>query len=142
MNSMRIENLNHSPDFGCDVTSTGRREGAEVAEVYVGESHPPVPRPQKELKGFARVNLEPGATQHVKVFLDSRAFAYFDVSAHVWRVDRGNLRFSWAALSTRPSSKEQSRCRHQLRHRLRPIRSGPKLSAVPLLADSPSQVAS
>jgi beta-glucosidase len=81
--------LNYEVSF--DVTNTGRREGAEVAEIYVGESHPAVPRPQRELKGFARVKLALGATQHVKVLLDSRAFAYFDVSAHVWRVNPGEF---------------------------------------------------
>ena len=74
-----------------DVTNTGRREGADVAEVYVGESHPAVSRPRKELKGFARVNLRPGATQHAKVVLNSRAFAYFDTAAHLWRVDPGEF---------------------------------------------------
>jgi beta-glucosidase len=77
-----------------DVTNTGRREGAEVAEVYVGEAHPSVPRPARELKGFARVNLRPGATQRVKVVLDSRAFAFFDTSASVWRVDPGDFTIS------------------------------------------------
>jgi len=81
--------VNYEVSF--DVTNTGRREGAEVAEVYVGESHPAAPRPQRELKGFARVNLSPGATQHVDIRLDSRAFAFFDVSAHVWRVDPGEF---------------------------------------------------
>ena len=70
-----------------DVTNTGRREGAEVAEVYVGEEQPAVARPVKELKGFARVNLRPGATQRVKVILDRRAFAYYNTAAHAWHVD-------------------------------------------------------
>jgi beta-glucosidase len=74
-----------------DVTNTGQREGADVAEVYVGETHPGVPRPARELKGFARVNLRPGETQRVKVGLDSRAFAYFDTGDHVWRVDPGEF---------------------------------------------------
>jgi beta-glucosidase len=77
-----------------DVTNGGSREGVDVPEVYVGESHPAVPRPQKELKGFARVNLRPGAAQRVNLILDSRAFAYFDVSAHMWRVDSGEFTIS------------------------------------------------
>jgi beta-glucosidase len=77
-----------------DVRNTGAREGADVAEVYVGESHPAVPRPQKELKGFGRVNLRPGASQHVNVILDRRAFAYFDIRAHMWRVDAGEFTIS------------------------------------------------
>jgi len=76
------------------VTNTGQREGADVAQVYVGEAHAAVPRPLRELKGFARVNLRPGAAQHVKVALDSRAFAYFDVEGHVWRIDPGEFAIS------------------------------------------------
>jgi beta-glucosidase len=75
-----------------DVTNTGRRTGSDVSEVYVGELHPQVPRPARELKGFVRVNLRPGETRHVKVELDDRAFAYFEVSAHEWRVDPGEFK--------------------------------------------------
>lgn len=75
----------------CDVTNTGKRDGADVAEVYVGELHPPLPRPAKELKGFARVTLHPGETKRVNVGLDARAFSYYDVSARQWRVDPGDF---------------------------------------------------
>ena len=40
-----------------DLTNTGSRAGAEIAEVYVGDQHAPVPRPVKELKGFRKWNL-------------------------------------------------------------------------------------
>jgi beta-glucosidase len=80
-----------SYEVSFDVTNTGHREGAEAAELYVGESHPPVPRPRKELKGFARVNLAPGATKRVKIILNSRAFAWFDTTTHLWRVDPGEF---------------------------------------------------
>jgi len=70
-----------------DVTNTGQREGAEVVQVYLGDSHAKVPRPAKELKGFARVNLHPGETRRVTVSLDSRAFAYYDTEAKQWRHD-------------------------------------------------------
>ena len=49
-----------------DVTNTGHREGAEVAQVYVGDGHAPVPRPPKELKGFAKVSLKPGETKRAR----------------------------------------------------------------------------
>ena len=77
-----------------DITNTGRREGAEIAEVYVGETRPQVPRPDKELKGFARVKLPPGATQKVEILLDSRAFSYYDTGGHQWRVDPGSFTIS------------------------------------------------
>jgi beta-glucosidase len=70
-----------------DVTNTGHRAGSEVAEVYVGESHPSIPRPVKELKGFAKVQLNAGETRRVSLTLDSRAFAYYNVKNHNWTVD-------------------------------------------------------
>jgi beta-glucosidase len=78
-------------EVSCDIANTGSREGADVAEVYVGEAHPPLARPAKELKGFARVSLRPGETRRVTVPLDSRAFSYYDVNAHEWRVDPGEF---------------------------------------------------
>ena len=74
-----------------DVANTGNRAGAEVAEVYVGEANAPVPRPVKELKGFAKVQLDPGETKHVSIPLDSRAFSYYDVGKHKWTADAGNF---------------------------------------------------
>lgn len=74
-----------------DVSNIGHHAGAEVAEVYVGEPHPAVPRPVKELKGFAKVQLRPGETRHASVTLDRRAFAYYDVKNHDWTVDAGEF---------------------------------------------------
>lgn len=67
-----------------DITNTGKRAGAEVAQVYVGEVHPPMARPLKELKGFAKVNLQPGETRRVTLKLDRRAFSYYDVQKKDW----------------------------------------------------------
>ncbi len=69
------------------VTNTGNREGAEIAEVYVGEKNPKVPRPVKELKGFARVDLKPGEARAVTVDLNRRAFEYYDVNRKQWTMD-------------------------------------------------------
>lgn len=48
------------------VRNVGPREGAEIAEVYVGKSHSSVPGPVKELKGFAKVSLKPGEGKRVR----------------------------------------------------------------------------
>ena len=71
------------------VTNSGTRAGAEVAEVYVGEKHPKIERPVKELKSFARIELKPGETRTVTVNLDRRAFSYYDVGAKRWTMDAG-----------------------------------------------------
>ncbi|MDE3110396.1 MAG: glycoside hydrolase family 3 C-terminal domain-containing protein [Acidobacteriota bacterium] len=78
-------------DVSWTVTNIGPRSGADVAEVYVGEAHPRVPRPARELKGFARANLRSGETRRLHAVLNSRAFAYFDETAHQWRVDAGEF---------------------------------------------------
>jgi beta-glucosidase len=74
-----------------DVTNTGRREGAEVAQLYVADQHAALPRPPKELKGFAKVHLKPGETRRVQIALDRRAFSYFDPKANAWRADPGEF---------------------------------------------------
>jgi beta-glucosidase len=76
-------------DVSFDVTNTGKRAGADVAQIYVGASKPKVPRPERELKSFARVQLAPGETKHVTLPLDPRAFTYYDVKAKGWRADAG-----------------------------------------------------
>jgi beta-glucosidase len=76
------------------LTNTGTRAGAEVAQVYVGERHPKVPRPVKELKGFARVALQPGESREVTVELDRRAFSYYDESSADWKLQPGRFDIS------------------------------------------------
>ncbi len=74
-----------------DITNSGQRPGAEVAQVYVSDPHAKVPRPMHELKGFERVELAPGETRHVSVPLDARAFAYWDDHGHHWTIDPGRF---------------------------------------------------
>jgi beta-glucosidase len=74
-----------------DVTNTGSRKGAEVAQVYLSPDHAKVERPERELKGFERVLLEPGETKHVSVTLDARAFAYWSADGRKWAIDPGKF---------------------------------------------------
>ncbi len=71
------------------VTNTGKRAGAAVPQVYVSDTHASVPRPPKELKGFAKVSLHPGESKKVTVTLDTRSFAYYDVGEHAWKATAG-----------------------------------------------------
>jgi beta-glucosidase len=93
-------NLKVSPDTGnlsqpvtvsFDLRNTGKREGAEVAQVYVGDTHATAPRPVKELKGFTRVQLKPGESRHVVVTLDRRAFSFYDVNKKDWSAEPGRF---------------------------------------------------
>jgi beta-glucosidase len=78
-------------DISFDVTNTGAREGSEVAEVYVGDTHASVPRPTKQLEGFAKVDLKPKETRRVTVSLDRRSLSYYDVAGKAWRADPGEF---------------------------------------------------
>ena len=62
---------------GFDVTNTGSRAGAEVAQVYVGQPAT-TGEPPNSLRGFTRVTLNAGQTQHVSVTLDARSFQYWN----------------------------------------------------------------
>jgi beta-glucosidase len=72
-----------------DVTNSGDVPGSEIVQVYVHERHARLVRPYKELKGFAKVRLEPGETRTVTIELDARAFAYYDPAYRQWVVESG-----------------------------------------------------
>jgi len=74
-----------------DVKNTGQRKGAEVAELYIGDDHASVPRPVKELKGFAKVDLAPGDTRRLTLTLDRRAFSFYDVKKGDWSAEPGDF---------------------------------------------------
>jgi beta-glucosidase len=73
------------------VTNTGQRAGAEVVQVYVGDVEASVARPLRELKGFAKVHLEPGETRQVSCDLDERAFAFWSRRLQQWVVESGEF---------------------------------------------------
>ena len=73
------------------VTNTGGRAGSDVVQVYVRDVASSLHRPDKELKGFAKVHLAAGESQDVAVTLDRRAFAVWDVVAHDWLVEAGEF---------------------------------------------------
>ena len=78
-------------DVSFDVTNTGSVAGAEVAQLYVSDPSAQVDRPERELKGFAKVRLDPGETHNVTISLDARSFSYWDKPAQEWIVDPGKF---------------------------------------------------
>jgi beta-glucosidase len=77
-------NGNNHVKVSFTVTNTGNVAGAEIAELYVGQQNPPILRPIKELKGFQKVFLQPGASQKVTIQLDQRSVAYFNTTIEQW----------------------------------------------------------
>ncbi len=74
-----------------DVTNTGMVAGKEIVQVYVHEHESKLIRPPKELKGFVKVELQPGETKTVSVVLDFRAFAYFHPGYNRWIAEEGKF---------------------------------------------------
>ena len=74
-----------------DVTNTGKVAGSEIVQIYVHDQKSELMRPEKELKGFAKVELQPGETKSVSVQLDSRAFAYYHPKYKQWITEDGEF---------------------------------------------------
>ncbi|WFR60132.1 glycoside hydrolase family 3 C-terminal domain-containing protein [Anaerocolumna sp. AGMB13025] len=73
-----------------DITNTGAVSGKEIAQLYVSPQKDTVIRPVKELKGFAKIYLEPGETKTVSFTLNKRAFAYYNTVIKDWHVESGD----------------------------------------------------
>lgn len=71
------------------VRNTGKIAGADVAQVYVHQQKPALPRPQKELKAFEKVFLQPGQSKTITITLDENAFQYFNDNLHKWISEKG-----------------------------------------------------
>jgi len=73
------------------VSNIGPVAGAEVVQVYVRDVDASVARPVRELKGFAKVALEPGESRRVTVDLDQRAFSFWSQLLGKWVVEAGDF---------------------------------------------------
>lgn len=84
------------------VTNLGERAGSDVVQVYVRDPESSVHRPHQDLRGFAKVHLDPGGSTAVTIPLDRRAFAVWDVAAHDWLVEAGRYEIVVARSSVDP----------------------------------------
>lgn len=87
------------------VTNTGSRAGSEVVQLYIADLKSSLPRPVKELKGFAKVHLEPGQTDVVTFEITRDALSFFDDTAHAWVVEPGKFEALIGASATDIRSK-------------------------------------
>jgi beta-glucosidase len=71
------------------VKNTGKVAGAEVVELYVKQVKPSVERPDKELKAFGKVFLQPGESKQVTLKLDAASFSYYNEQKKAWIADAG-----------------------------------------------------
>ena len=75
-----------------DVTNTGNMAGKEVVQLYVKDCTSSAIRPEKELKGFKKVFLNPGETKTVTMELDKRSFAWYNTELHDWFAASGEYK--------------------------------------------------
>lgn len=74
------------------IKNTGKVKGKEIAQVYVSQCNPTIFKPLKELKGFAKVELEPDEEKEVNITLDDSAFQYYNVQNKKWEIESGEYK--------------------------------------------------
>lgn len=81
------------------VTNTGRRAGGEAVQLYIAAGKSKLMRPAKELKGMAKVFLQPGESKTISIELDTRSFAYYNAAEACWAVEGGTYTIMLGAAS-------------------------------------------
>ena len=71
------------------IKNTGNVAGTEIAQLYVGKSSETVFRPVRELKGFVRVELQPGEEKEVRIGFDDKTFRFYDTRTDSWEIESG-----------------------------------------------------
>jgi beta-glucosidase len=94
-NNLRLSNEVFDPEKGLkvmvDVTNTGARAGQEVVQLYVRDVVARLVRPEKELKAFTKLALQPGETQTAVLDFNLRSLAYYDDSRRAWVAEAGEF---------------------------------------------------
>ena len=75
-----------------DIKNTGKRDGAEIAQIYVKDLESSLPRPEKELKGFEKVFLKAGEKKTISIKLNKDTFAFYDPQKSMWTVEKGDFK--------------------------------------------------
>lgn len=81
------------------LTNTGKIKGKEIAQLYVGKKDSDIYRPVKELKGFVKVELEPGESKEVTIPFDEYTFRYFNIKTNKFEIEDGEYQLYISASS-------------------------------------------
>lgn len=77
--------------FTVNVKNTGKRAGAEVVQLYIHDVKASLDRPEKELKGFKKVWLQPGESKDVDITIDNSALSFYDEATQSWVSENGDF---------------------------------------------------
>jgi beta-glucosidase len=83
--------LGQQIELSVEVTNTGSRAGKQVVQLYVRDVECSLTRPDKELKRFSKVSLDPGEQQEVQFVLTQEDLAFYDDLAHEWVAEAGTF---------------------------------------------------
>jgi beta-glucosidase len=84
-----VSDLEHPIEISVDLKNSGTRLGAEVVQVYLRQRAPSLPRPDRELAGFAKVAVEPGQTRRVTIAVDPERLSYYHDGLKRWVIEKG-----------------------------------------------------
>lgn len=90
-NNLRLHSVGECLVAGFSLKNSGSRAGMETVQLYVRDLESSVFRPEKELKGFLKVDLEPGEERDLEIALDPRAFAFYDADSRQWVNEAGEF---------------------------------------------------
>ena len=82
------------------VRNTGKVAGKEVVQLYISDKKSSLPRPEKELKGFQKVDLQPGEEKEVIFTITPAELSYYDDARHEWVAEPGIFEALIGASST------------------------------------------
>lgn len=74
-----------------ELTNVGKMKGSEVVELYINDVEATLKRPNIELKGFEKINLEVNETKTVKIHLKKKDFAFYNEGKKAWTVESGRF---------------------------------------------------
>ena len=92
MHDLRVEPYTNGYQVNLTLTNTGHREGATVAQIYVSLTGESTPRPLRELKGFQRVELNPGESKNIQIPLPSSSLYYWHPKENCWVQPQGPIK--------------------------------------------------
>jgi beta-glucosidase len=84
-------NKNDKLIVSVNLKNTGKVKGSEVVQLYINDVKASVDRPVKELKGFKKVNLNPGEEKVVEFIIDQKALSFFDPKLKDWNAESGEF---------------------------------------------------
>jgi beta-glucosidase len=92
--SPKARKVSEGFEISFEVKNTGKVTGAEVSQLYIGEVSPTVPRPVRELKAFAKTELQPGKKRKVRFLITPEMLGFYDPRDSKWKANSGKYRVS------------------------------------------------